>query len=166
MGVVGFGQGVVGHVRVEEFVALGAAMLRVDQFDVAGPTSNQVAHVMQHAGAGPIAKARLAAPRTGAMWEVATAPNDLRLRQIFRARDALGGVRQILSGTRHGKALLGQVSSARNLRHLLVRVMANFHAMMLKTLVFSSFSHDFACLCALSFSHIARASARKPPVAH
>jgi hypothetical protein len=46
-------------------VALNAAVLRIDQFNIAGLPRDQVAHVMQHAGAGPIAKARLAALRAG-----------------------------------------------------------------------------------------------------
>ena len=108
-------------------------MLRVDEMDVAGPTGNQVAQVMQDARDDAVSKARFAAARTGPMREVAAASNDLRLGQIFRVGDALGGVRQVLPGTRHGKALLGQVFSARNLRHLLACVMANFPVMMLKT---------------------------------
>jgi hypothetical protein len=122
MGVVGFGQGVLRRVRVKEDLALGAVVLRVNEFNVAGPTSNEVSHVMQQAGAGPIAKARLAAPRAGEMWIVATTPDDLRLWQILRARNPLSWVWQILAATRHGNALLGQLSSARNLRHLLARV--------------------------------------------
>jgi siroheme synthase (precorrin-2 oxidase/ferrochelatase) len=76
MGVVGLGQGVVGHVRVEVLAALAADVLRVSEFDVAGPTVNQIAHVMQQTGARPVSKARLAAQRTREMWIVATASND------------------------------------------------------------------------------------------
>ena len=77
MRIVGLGQRVFGRVRVEEAVASGAAMLGVDEFDVARPTSDEVAHVMQQAAAGAISKARLAAPRTGKVWIVATASNNL-----------------------------------------------------------------------------------------
>jgi hypothetical protein len=125
MRIVGLGQRVFGRVRVEEAVALGAAMLGVDEFDVARPTSDEVAHVMQQAAAGAISKARLAAPRTGEMWIVATASDNLCFWQIFGVRDAFTGIGQILTGTRHGNALLGQALSARKLRHLPVRVMAN-----------------------------------------
>jgi len=63
MSVEGFGQSVIGGVRVEEGVALRATVLRVNEFDVAGPTANQITQVMQHAGAGAISKARFATPR-------------------------------------------------------------------------------------------------------
>jgi hypothetical protein len=46
MGVVGFGQSVVGGVGVEELLALGALMLRVDKVDVVRPTGHQVAEVV------------------------------------------------------------------------------------------------------------------------
>jgi hypothetical protein len=78
--VAGFGQTIFGGVCVKELVALGAAVLRIDQFDIAGLPRNEVAHIMQHAGAGPIAKARLAALRARQICEIATASNDLRLR--------------------------------------------------------------------------------------
>jgi hypothetical protein len=57
MGVMGLGQGLCGRVRVEEPVVLRAAMLRVAKFDVARPSGNDIAHVLQQAGSGPIAKA-------------------------------------------------------------------------------------------------------------
>jgi hypothetical protein len=77
--VAGFGQTIFGGVRVKEPVALGAAVLRIDQFDVAGLPRHEVSHVMQYASVGPIAKARLAALRAREMLEVATAAHDLRL---------------------------------------------------------------------------------------
>ena len=77
MGVMGLGQGIFGRVRVEESVAVGAAVLRVDEFDVAWPSSNEVAHVMQHTDSGPIAKAGFAAPWTRKTRVVATASDHL-----------------------------------------------------------------------------------------
>jgi hypothetical protein len=133
MRVVGLGPRVVGHVRVKALAALGAAVLGVNEFDIAGPPVNQIAHVVQQSGAGAMSRTRPAALGTREMWIVATASNDLRLGQIFWMRDAFGGVRNVLPGTRHGDALLGQVPSARNLRHLPAGVMVNFPAMMLKT---------------------------------
>jgi hypothetical protein len=44
--VVGFGQTIGGGVRVKELVTLGAAVLRIDQFDIAGLPRNKVAHIM------------------------------------------------------------------------------------------------------------------------
>jgi hypothetical protein len=79
-------------------VALAAAVLRINQFDVTGSTSNEVAHVMQHAGSRPIAETRFPAARTREMWIVATPPNDLCLGQIFRACDPLRGVWQYWPG--------------------------------------------------------------------
>jgi hypothetical protein len=54
------------------------------------------------------------------MGEVSAAMNDLGFGQIFGARDAFRDIRQIQSGARHGKALLGQLVWPRNLQHLLV----------------------------------------------
>src|SRR5262249_26686020 len=112
MGVAGFGRSIFGRVRVEESVALGATVLRIDEIDVAGSTSDEVAQVVQHPGARPIAKARFPASRARETWIVATASDDLCFGKIFRARDALGGIWQILTGTRHSNALRGQLSSA------------------------------------------------------
>ena len=97
MRVAGFGQTIGGGVRVKERVARGAAVLRIEQFNIAGLARNQVAHVVEHAGAGPIAKARLAALRARQMVEVATAAHDLRLREINRGGDPRGRVGEILS---------------------------------------------------------------------
>ncbi len=99
VGVARLGQGICGRVGVEEAVAVRAAVLRVNEFDIAGLPRNEVAEVMQHAGAGPIAKARLAAARPWETWIVAAAANGLCLWQIFRARDAFGGVWEILAWT-------------------------------------------------------------------
>ena len=99
MRVTGFGQTIFGGVRVKELLALGAAVLRIDQLNIARLTRDQVAHVMQHAGAGPIAKTRLAALRARQLCKVTTAAHALRRRQIFGIRNPRRGVRQILSGT-------------------------------------------------------------------
>jgi len=47
MRVMGLGQGVVGHVRVEILEALGTAMLGVNEVDVARPTGNQIADIVE-----------------------------------------------------------------------------------------------------------------------
>ena len=77
MGVVGLGQGVVGHVRVEVRAALGAAVLRVDKLEVAGPTGDQVANVVEYARERVVATAPLRTSWAASMLEVATAPNKL-----------------------------------------------------------------------------------------
>ncbi len=80
--------------------------------------------------------------RTRATLEVATASNDRRWWQIFWLGNTLGGVCNVLPGTRHGNALLGQESLARNLRHLLAWVTAILSLMMLKTRIdYSAGSH-------------------------
>lgn len=107
--------------------------------DSAGLPRDKVAHVMPHAGAGPIAKARLAALWAREIFEVATASHDLCLREIDGVADTCGGVGYILSWTRHGNALLGHASSAWTFPHLRSRIMPHFHAMMLKTLFFVYF---------------------------
>ena len=42
--VAGFGQTIFRGVRVKELVALGAAVLRIDQVDIAGLARNEVAN--------------------------------------------------------------------------------------------------------------------------
>jgi hypothetical protein len=126
MRVVGFGQGIVGHVRVEVFATARATMLRVYEVNIVRPTRNQVAHVVQDASACSAAETRLVATRTGAMREVPGAMNDLGLGQIFGSRDAFRGIGQILSGARHSKALLGQLVWSRNLQDLRIRVIAKY----------------------------------------
>jgi hypothetical protein len=118
MGVMGLGQRVVRHVGVEVFPATAAMMLRVHQMDVTRSGGNQVSDVVQDAGEDTVSAAALAALRAGPMAEVPAAGNDLRCGQIFRLGDALGRVRQILPGTRHGNALLDQLLPARSLGHL------------------------------------------------
>jgi hypothetical protein len=141
--VAGFGQTIFRGVRVKELVALGAAVLRIDQVDIAGLARNEVAHVVEHAGAGPIAKARLAALRARQMVEVATAAHDLCLREINRGGDTCGRIGEILSWPRHGNALLGHASSAWTLPHLRSCIMPDFHAMMLKTRFFMLLFHRY-----------------------
>jgi hypothetical protein len=125
MGVMGLGQGVVGHVCVEVLPTTGATMLGVHKVDVTWPTGHQIANVMQNSFARSAAKTGLATKGTRAMHEVPCAANDRWSGKIFRSRDAFGGVGQILSGSGHGKVLLGQMFQPRNLQDLLVSVMAN-----------------------------------------
>jgi hypothetical protein len=109
MGVMGLGQGVFGHVRVEVLPTARAPMLRVNQMNIARSPGNQIAHVMEDASGGSAAKTGLATARTRAMGKVASAMDDLGFGQIFGSRDAFRDVRHILSGARHSKALLGQL---------------------------------------------------------
>jgi hypothetical protein len=90
-------------------------MLRVGKMDVAGPTRNEIPDVAQDAADLPVSKASFATTAARSMPKGAALVNDLRLGQIFRLGDPLRGVRKILSGTGHGKALLGQLFPARTL---------------------------------------------------
>jgi thioredoxin len=141
VGVAGFGQTIFRGVGVKELVALGAAVLRIAQFNITGLARNQVAHVVEHASTGPIAKARLAALRTRQMFEVTAATHELRLREIFGIGDPRSGVGYILSRPSHGNALLGLTSLARTLPHLRSPIIPDLHAMMLKTHYVSLFPY-------------------------
>jgi hypothetical protein len=120
MRVVSFGQGVVGHVRVEILAATSAMMLRVDKMEVAGATGNQISDVMQDAREHAVSSATLATSRTWPMFVIVAALHDLCSGQIIWIGDAFGAIRKIPSGSSHSKALLGRVFSARNLRVLLL----------------------------------------------
>jgi hypothetical protein len=120
MRVVRFGQGVIGHVCVEILAATSAVMLRIDKVDVAGATGNQVADVMQDARAHSISSTTLATARTWPMLVIVAALNELCSGQILWIRNAFGAIWRIASWSRHSKALLGRLFSARNLRVLLL----------------------------------------------
>jgi hypothetical protein len=77
MGVVRFGQGVVGRVGVEVLVAPAAVMLGVDQVNVSRPTGDPLAQIVQNAGEVVVAMAALATVGTRSVREVATTVNDL-----------------------------------------------------------------------------------------
>jgi hypothetical protein len=90
--VMRFGPGILRRVGIEEAVACGAAMLGIDEFDVAWSAGDEVAQVVQRAATSSISKARLAAMRAREMGVVATASEDLGFGQIFRTGGAFGGV--------------------------------------------------------------------------
>jgi len=59
------------------------------------------------------------------MREVPRAANDLRFGQILGSSNAFRRIGQILSWSKHRKALLGQTIQPRNLRDLLVSDILN-----------------------------------------
>jgi hypothetical protein len=79
---------------------------------------------MQDALARSAPKTGFATTGTRAMCEVPRTANDLGFGKIFGSRDAFRGIRKILTGSKHGKALLGWLFQPRKLRDLLVSVMA------------------------------------------
>jgi len=119
MGIMGPRHGVVGHVCVEVFAAVGAAMLGIHEVNVARAPGNQISHVVKDSFASTAAETRLATGGTMPMAEVAAAMNDFGFRQIFGSRDTFRSIRQILSWARHSNALLGQLVWPRNLQCLL-----------------------------------------------
>jgi hypothetical protein len=93
-------------------------MLGVNEVDVTRVTGHQIPHVVKNAFAGSVAETRPVATGTRPMREIAAALNDLGWGQIFGSRDAFRDVRQILSWSRHSKALLGQLVWPRNVQQL------------------------------------------------
>jgi hypothetical protein len=125
MGVMSFGQSIVGHVGVEVFATCAAVMLGVGDVNIPRPPQYKIPDVVKDALACSIPIARLAAPRARPMLEVATSRYDFRFGQIFRLRDPLRGVRKVFSGTEHGAALLGQAFPAKKLPKWVGKVMPN-----------------------------------------
>ena len=122
--VMGFGPSVVGHVGVEVFSASCATVLGIKKEDVAWPTGDEIADVMQDPRARSTTKAGFAAPGTTSMLEVSRTVNDLGLRKIIGTHDTFRGIGQIQSWSEHGKALLGTIVQPRNLQELRASVTA------------------------------------------
>jgi len=74
---------------------------------IAGTTRDQIAQVVQGPLAIAVSIGATPTARTRTVGTVPNALNDLRLRQILDARDALGGIGQIRSWPRHGGTLRG-----------------------------------------------------------
>jgi hypothetical protein len=125
MGVMGFGQSIVGHVGVEVFATGSAVMLGVGDVNIPRTPQYEISNVVQNALPRSIPVARLAALRTRPMLEVATSGYDFRFGQIFRLGDSLCGVRKILSGTEHDAALFDKGFPAKKLPKPSGEVMPN-----------------------------------------
>src|SRR5215467_15821095 len=89
MSVMDFGQRIVGGIGGEIFTTLRAVMLRVSEMDVAGPTRNQIANVVQNSGDDVIAPTTLVTTRAWVMLVVSATQDNLELRQILRTGNAL-----------------------------------------------------------------------------
>lgn len=70
MRVVTVGQGQVGHVGVKVMIAVRAAVLGVGEVQLAWPTAERVAQVVQLSGRGPQTIGAVPAPRAPAAREV------------------------------------------------------------------------------------------------
>jgi len=103
--VVALRQGQVVHVRVEIEVALGTAMLRVGDANIAGAAGGRVSQIMERPADGAQPIGPVSALRAGPAPVIAAAPDDLRLRQILNTRDAFRAVGNVRARLRHGDAL-------------------------------------------------------------
>jgi hypothetical protein len=115
MGVVRFRRCQIGDIGVEVLATLGAMMLRIGEHNVAWSARDEVANIMQRAGERLVAVAAFAAARTGTMLEIATLLDNPWFRQILWPRDSFRRIGPVLTGTRHGTALLGMVFQAKRL---------------------------------------------------
>jgi hypothetical protein len=79
-------------------------MLGVDQDDVAGPSGEGVAQVVEGAACQAVSIGAVSAARAGPPAVVATLAGDLGPGQVFDASGALGGVGAIFAGGGHGLA--------------------------------------------------------------
>jgi D-arabinose 1-dehydrogenase-like Zn-dependent alcohol dehydrogenase len=101
---VAAGIGPVGHVGVEVLAAAGARVLGVDQDQVAGPSGEGVAQVVEGAPPQAIPVGAMAAAGTGAPAIIPAPDADLGLGQVLDAVDPLGGIGSVFAGSRHGEA--------------------------------------------------------------
>jgi len=115
MRVMGLGQGIVGHIRRKTFLALGTVMSGVDEMDITGAASHQIAHVVQHPRDDVVPPTPMVTPGTRVLRIIPAPPGNLGRWQILRVGNAFRGIWPILPGTRHGNALLGLHLLARNL---------------------------------------------------
>ena len=81
-----------------------------------------VSHVMQHPRRAAMPTGTMFAVRTRLTSEIAAAFDDLRFGQILRVSDAFRGIWQVLSGSWHGTALLGNAWQAQKLAEFCRRV--------------------------------------------
>jgi hypothetical protein len=115
----------IGNIGVEVLAALGAMMLRVGEHDIAWPSGDKVADIVQGARECLVSVAAFAAVRAGTMLEVATLLDDLWFGKILRPRDPFRRIWPVFTGTRHGIALLGMKFQAKKLPKMPGRVMAS-----------------------------------------
>ena len=101
-GVLAVGQDQVGEVGGEAAAAGGAAVTRERDHQLDGTLAAGIAEVVKGASAEGKASGASAAARAAAAGPVAADLPDARRGKVLDERDALGGVRNILSGARHG----------------------------------------------------------------
>lgn len=94
----------------------------VGEMDIVRATRDQVSHVMQHSLRTAMPIGTMPAVLAWLPSEIAATLDDLGLGQILGPHDAFGGIRQVLSRSWHGTALLGTALQARNLPKIRRRV--------------------------------------------
>jgi len=77
-------------------------MLGVDQDQVAGPSGEGIAQVVEGATSQAIAVGAMTTARTGSPPVVSAPDADLGLGQVLDAVDPLGGIGSVFAGSRHG----------------------------------------------------------------
>jgi hypothetical protein len=122
VGIVALGQGHVRHVRVEVHVAFGAMMDGVRKMDFVRAARDQVPQVVQHPLRSAVPIGTVSALRARLPSKIPAAFDDLRLGQVLHAGDALGGIGQVFSWSRHGMTLLGNARKAQKLPEIRRRV--------------------------------------------
>ena len=115
--------------------------------DLPRPPGDEVPDIVQHPCEHGVSKAGLVTAGTRPLLEITAPLHDLRFGQLVRMGDPFRGIWQILTGSRHSKALLGLVISALNLRHRLACVMVNLSVMMLQTRFIEGFSQPLPVRC-------------------
>ena len=95
------------HVRVEVLLAVGAIVHRIGELNVVWPTKEEVAQIMKRSMRRPISITTVSTACAGTTTMTATTLNDLRLWKILGGCDALGGIWNVPTWSRHGGALRG-----------------------------------------------------------
>gem|GEM_PF-5419685 len=90
--------------------------------DVVRAARDQVPQVVQHPLRSAVPIGTVSALRARLPSKIPAAFDDLRLGQVLHASDALGGVGQVLSWSRHGMTLLGNALQAQKLPEIRRRV--------------------------------------------
>jgi hypothetical protein len=77
-------------------------MLGVDQDQVAGPSGEGIAQIVEGATSEAITVGAMATARTGSPPIISALDTDLGLGQVLDAVDPLGGIGSVFAGSRHG----------------------------------------------------------------
>src|SRR3990172_6907420 len=99
--VVAVGGGQVREINVEVLAATGTTMLGIGDHQFLGAVGGQITQVMQPSGEDLVPIGQMPTQGALAPLEAASAPDNLRLRQVFNTRDSFRRIRRILAGPCH-----------------------------------------------------------------